>query len=335
MKKYLSVLPIAFIAVMLCFPDICRRGAASGLILCGSVVIPALFPFTLCTLLLMRSPAIKFFYRAFGSYGGCIAVFLLSAIGGYPVGARLVNELYLTGALSRRDARLMLCCCVNAGPAFLVIAVGSGVFGSRAAGYILLCAHLIPSIIMATVIFPSIAPKKVTAKKIPEGGEFATAASDAASAMLSASAFIIFFSAATAYLNAAAEHFPAFKIISMLCEVTSGAAQCKSLYSAAFLTGFAGFSTWMQAFAAAGEVGANALFPLARIFHGALSAFISFALSKAFKINIAVLENGIGFSGAPLVSSAAVSIALAIMLALLILSVSDKNRGGKFLKDLI
>ena len=327
MKKYISLFFSAFFVIMmLFFPTVCRRGAANGLALCSGVVIPSLFPFTVCALILMRS-------GASAACGECVAVFLMSALGGYPVGARLVNELYSSGVLSRKDARGLLCCCVNAGPAFLVIAVGSGVFASRQAGYILLCAHIAAAAVIAAFVFPFLKPCRGKAVTVGNEGVFVKAVSDSAASMLSVSAFVVFFSALNAYLTAAP--VPFFEKLSYLLEVTAGIAGCNNFYAAAFLSGFAGISVWLQVLAASGSVGTDLRFAVARVLHGALSALFSALLLKVSGVNIQTVSNGKVFSFFPVADTVAVSISLGITAVMFILSVSEKNRGRKIIDDLL
>lgn len=324
MKKAVSVIfAAAFILLMLISPDRCRSGALSGLELCGRVVIPSLFPFAVCALMLMRAGAANGFKKIFGAYGECAAVILLSSLGGYPVGAGLVRELYSSGALDRKSARLLLCCSVNAGPAFLVIAVGSGVFGSRTAGYVLLFSHIAANLIIAAAILPFIKPSKAAHVEKSAGDLFVGAAADAAGSMLSVCAFVIFFSAFTAYLSAAAVRFPFLRAVSDLCEVTAGTARCGNFYIAAFLLGFAGFSVWFQVMAAAGEVGLSPLFAPARLAQGILSALLAFLLCKILRLRLPTVGNGISFGVSSTVSGAAAAVSLAVMLLLLILRLSS------------
>lgn len=310
--------------MMLISPDTCRSGAFSGLLLCGRVVIPSLFPFCVCSLMLMRAGAANALKRVFGAYGECAAVILLSMLGGYPAGAGLVKELYAAGALDRRSARLLLCCSVNAGPAFLVIAVGGGVFGSRAVGYILLFSHIAAGLALALPILPFIKPSPVENKKIDSGELFVSSAADSAGSMLSVCAFVVFFSALGGYLSAAAVRFPFLKTVCALCEVTAGTAQSGNLYFAAFLLGFAGFSVWFQVMAAAG-VGLSPLFIPARIAHGGISALLTLLLCKIFGIALPTLGNAAPFTAAETASGPAVAAALAIMLLMLFLRLHSRR----------
>lgn len=336
-RIHTALFSAVFLLLMLFFPAVCRTGAADGLVLCGRVVIPALFPFTVCALLLMRAGAADAFRRIFKRQGARLAVFFLSMLGGYPVGARLVKELYDAGELDRGDARRLLCCCVNAGPAFVVIAVGDGIFASKKAGYLLLAAHLLSACVLAAITFPFLKASPPTKKPAADhSASFVTAVSDAAGSMITVSAFVIFFSALNAYLIYAAQRFPALFSVTELTEVTAGVASCGNLYTAAFLLGFAGLSVWFQAAAVTGDIGLGLpRFALARLAHGGLSALFTRIFTKIFGTALETLGNSRSFSGVPAASTAAVSVSLFILLILLILTLSGKNRGRKIREDLI
>lgn len=99
-KKYTAVIFIlAFIALILADPEVCTSGVAEGIIISGRIIIPSLFPFTACVLFLSGSGALSPFRylspvtkRIFNINGELFAIMLLSCIGGYPIGAKLLNE---------------------------------------------------------------------------------------------------------------------------------------------------------------------------------------------------------------------------------------------------
>lgn len=99
-------------------------GAAEGIDLCIRTVIPALFPFFVLSSALLRS-AVSFHSletAAITLYGlprgtGCLV--LPCFLGGYPVGAKSVHQLYAEGLLRRSEAERLLAFCNNAGPAFV------------------------------------------------------------------------------------------------------------------------------------------------------------------------------------------------------------------------
>ncbi len=333
MKKIPIALCIIYIVLLLYLPSAGREGAITGIIICGNVLIPSLFPFTVCALYLMKSDLLS----SLGGRGRLILVFFLSLLGGYPVGARLVSELYRRGDIENRYAARMLYCCVNAGPAFIVIAVGTGILNSRSLGYILLSAHILASIIIAALIIPFIKVKKTFKNKNQEGlnSPFVSSVGDAAAAMLSICAFVIFFSSLNENLSFLSYKYPFWKDIASLIEVTGGVSRQKSIYKIAFLLGFAGFSVWFQIFVSLKDIELRMLhFIFARIIHGSLSVIITYILVLVIKPQIPTLSAG-SYAAKAVYSTPALSIALLIMTILLIISIFGKTRGRKLREDLI
>lgn len=118
----------------------------SALALCGDVLIPALFPFFVLSSLLIATgvagacarPLRKVMHPLFGLSGTAAAAVLLGAVGGYPVGARTAAELVSRGDCAPEEGRRMALFCNQCGPAFFLGAAGTGVFGSRQAGLLLM-----------------------------------------------------------------------------------------------------------------------------------------------------------------------------------------------------
>ncbi|MCC8076094.1 MAG: sporulation protein [Clostridiales bacterium] len=137
------------LAGLLCWPQAAADAAREGLALCGGVVVPALFPFFVLTSLAVSlgmaqllgaalAPALGPLFRVSRAGVGALA---LGLVGGYPVGAGAVRQLYQEGQCSKSEAERLLAFCNNCGPAFLLGAAGAGVFGSTQAGLLLLAGH--------------------------------------------------------------------------------------------------------------------------------------------------------------------------------------------------
>ena len=136
-------------AVLLTYPEAVSTGISRGLSVCGSVVIPTLFPFMLLGGLLAQSPLCRHPGRVSGWVAGrlfglpacCGPVILLSMVGGYPAGMLAVAQLYRQGQIDREQTGRMSLYCIGAGPGFVINTVGVGLMGSRAAGVMLYTAQ--------------------------------------------------------------------------------------------------------------------------------------------------------------------------------------------------
>lgn len=99
------------------------EGMARGLELCLKTVLPSLFPlFVLSAILIPQLASIPFprkIGRFLGLPHGAEGIFLLGAVGGFPLGAQCITRAVETGQLSRQDGERMLGFCDNCGAAFL------------------------------------------------------------------------------------------------------------------------------------------------------------------------------------------------------------------------
>ena len=142
--------PVFFGAALLFFPDVSATAAREGVTLCLQTVLPSLFPFFVLSSLLVQSDVPRLLSRAmagvmyplFGVSGAGASALILGLLGGYPVGARTVAELYGRGEIAREAAEQLLAFCNNSGPGFFLGVCGTAVFGSARAGMYLYLIHV-------------------------------------------------------------------------------------------------------------------------------------------------------------------------------------------------
>lgn len=344
-KKYTAVIFIlAFIALILADPEVCTSGVAEGIIISGRIIIPSLFPFTACVLFLSGSGALSPFRylspvtkRIFNINGELFAIMLLSCIGGYPIGAKLLNEAVDNKKISPENAGIMLNYCVNAGPAFVIIAVGSGVLGSKPAGTVLFAAHLASSLIIGVLcgffIKPQNGINKQSIIRHNAADCFVYSVSSAASSVLGICGYVIFFSAVNAYLNCYSENFPFLKYAKAFFEVTNAVYSAKSIEVMAFLLGFAGISIWCQVLSVGKSLKINLfVFAAVRAVHGAVSAIITRLLIKIFNITVFV-SSAVRYK--PFYGGGALGFSMLVMVIILIISIFNKKSTGKILDDIV
>ncbi|MCR5552768.1 MAG: nucleoside recognition domain-containing protein, partial [Oscillospiraceae bacterium] len=133
---------LILIGVLILRSKAVQAGVRSGLAICGRVLIPALFPFSVLSGLLLRSggasalgaKADGWMRRRFHLPGQAAAPLLTGLMGGYPLGAQSLAALYKAGGLTKSEAVALSAFCNQPGPAFLVGAVGASVFGEPRLG---------------------------------------------------------------------------------------------------------------------------------------------------------------------------------------------------------
>ncbi len=335
------------ILLIIIFPDISSIGVSDGLLISANVIIPSLFPFMVCVLMLIKSGFIitnRFFNRiifsVFGHNFDMFFVFILSMLGGYPVGAKLVHELYIKKAINKQNANLMLLYCVNAGPAFIISAVGGGVFLSYKIGIILLISHILASVIIALTISKKIKKhncENINAVSIKSFSEnFVTSVADASASILQICSFVIIFSSINAYLEYFLGDLTTIKNIIYFTEVTSAVTKTNNLIFVSFLLGFSGFSIWFQIFSISKKYKINyLLFIIGRVMHGTISSCITYILLKIFKVSLSTFSNKINFVKQNVYSNLSVSVSLLIMLVVLLVFIYSKNCSRKIINDMV
>ena len=255
-----------------------------GLSLCIELILPSLFPFFLLSILLGRLgfPAMlgrilaPFAAKLFHVSGAGFTALLIGLTGGYPMGAAYLSELLQDGQISEREAEHLLGFCNNSGPAFLIGAIGTGLFGSAKLGLLLYGVHIAAAILTGLLMRGrDDAPSDLLPKK--ESGSatlsslFPEAVSQTVTALLNVCGFVVCFTVFTGLLNtngiidrlvtwaSAPLHVPAETLRAMLIgfwELGSGIGSLRglpptpiNLAVASALVGWGGVSVHFQTFA--------------------------------------------------------------------------------------
>ena len=153
MKKASIVLKLTvfgfllFICVFffLLFPLQTAKSVSEGLELCLKTVIPSLFPFMVLSGIFTSSVFCEKLSRILGKATRlifnlspfCSSVILISAVGGYPLGAFTARRLFEQSEISSADFKKLLLFAVLPSPSFAVGAVGSAMLGSKNAGFLI------------------------------------------------------------------------------------------------------------------------------------------------------------------------------------------------------
>lgn len=127
-------------------------GAQEGVSICLRTIIPSLFPFFILSGILVGSlmgtslPLLRPLGWLLGMPKGTESLLISGFLGGYPVGARSVQDAWTAGAVSQQDAERMLMFCNNAGPAFL-FGMAAPMFSGSGAGWVLWGIHIASALI--------------------------------------------------------------------------------------------------------------------------------------------------------------------------------------------
>ena len=335
-----AIITLAFLFCLVVFPNVATSSAAKGLGLCSTVIIPSLFPFMACCLILFETKFLEKLTEKIEpitnkvfSLSSCeFSVFLLSLIGGYPVGAKLVERLYSQGVLAKVKAETMLLYCVNSGPSFVVIAVGAKMLQNQNLGYILLCSNTIASIILA--ICSSLFLKRTKLRLKGRKTTFSFSESiikstfEASGLVLNICALVILFSCLYGIIDFVFIKSPIKDILLSLLEITTAIAYShKNIYIVSFLLGFAGFCVHFQVLSVSKSINISFLkFLIFRFMHGILSAFITFLLLKIFKVTVPTISFNSSVNLVPTKYTTLFSVALILLSFLFILTTKKSSK---------
>lgn len=185
-----------------------RTAAAAALRLCGSSVIPAMFPFLVVSSLLVALGFGEWLSPRFAGLMGplfCLpgfssAALVLGLVGGYPIGARTATSLYTQHMLTKEEAERLLTFCNNSNPVFLISVLGSGVFGSSIIGVWLWLIHILSALLTGLLFRGSgrRSSRQPPANRIPcraisLSSAFVSAIRDSVNGMLSVCGFVVLF----------------------------------------------------------------------------------------------------------------------------------------------
>ena len=153
-KNFITLLFASFMLFLLIYSYDNLVAARNGLKLFANNVIPSLFPFFVAVELLSHTSIIYYLSRLFHKFMKPffnvpdVAVFplIMGAISGYPIGAKVVTNLYEKKLISKKDAERVLAFTNNSGPLFILGTVGTAFFGNYKIGLILLITHILAAL---------------------------------------------------------------------------------------------------------------------------------------------------------------------------------------------
>lgn len=158
-KEFLLAFILCAFAIFLCFFNGTSLAVTNGLKLWVATLVPSLFPFLVVTAFLSENSALKRSFmkftpitkRAFGTSGLTAYAFFMSALSGYPVGAKIISDLKLSGLISDSEAKKASVFCSTSSPAFTINCVGKIMFNSTLFGVILYFINIFCALVSGVV----------------------------------------------------------------------------------------------------------------------------------------------------------------------------------------
>lgn len=159
-KQNLVILVVfGLIALLISKSDVYIKTTYQGIVLWATAVLPSLLPFLFLTSLLTKSPKIinlsqklngfgRFLY---GAQGIGVYIRIASILSGYPVGAKIICDLYKDGVISEKQAEKYSTFSSTSGPLFIIGTIGVNIFSNLHYGIIILVSHLLSSLLVGVI----------------------------------------------------------------------------------------------------------------------------------------------------------------------------------------
>ena len=269
------------------------------LIMCYKIIIPSLFPFFVCSGMLIYSG----FAGVIAKYTQGImrpvfniappgaAAFVLGIISGFPLGAVCTKDLYKSGNLSKIEAERLLAFCNNSGPLFIIGSIGTAIYLKPLYGVILYIIHIVSSV-MVGIIFKGYGknkhnspPTRVNTNEMNIPQAIAMSIDSAGKNILTVCFSILFFSAVAQTMLGLLPLSPVLDaIVSGLCEFSTGTLKISMLTEdiaiklilTSLVVGFSGLSVHLQVMSVTADSGLSLKpYILGKMLHGSISAAIT------------------------------------------------------------
>ena len=348
MKKLYLILTLVLTALLILKGADAILYVKDALYLCTEMIIPPLFPFFVCSGILIYSGFCQSISKIFApvmkplfnvNANGSIA-FILGIISGYPLGAVTACQLYEAGYVSKSETERLLAFCNNSGPLFILGSVGIGLYAGLDVGIILYVSHILGAVLVG-ICMRSYSKDKHTAPDYKLSVDeksmseiFSASLTNAANSMLNICAAVVFFSTASRLLiDALPFEMPPF--VYGLFEFSSGNkyiaesgyAPIQKLIMASVITGFAGLSVHMQVLSKTASKGLSMKpYIIGKIMHGLFSGAVTAILWDLKNKNFRFKFDFNLSAGFAMASADAVICAAAIAAILIIYKMCNKKK---------
>ena len=212
-NKFALMAALCAMFVLIFASDQVISASRYALSVCAELILPSLFPFFVLSILLSRLGLPYYLNRFLGKpasrlfrvSGAGISALFIGISGGYPLGAAYIAQNYEEKIIGRAEAERLLAFCNNSGPAFIIGAVGIGVFNSSKVGIMLYLIHILSALLCGlalrgktpcTSAHPIQPPAISFAKALPE------AVKQAVISVLNVCGFVVCFTVFTGLLDA-------------------------------------------------------------------------------------------------------------------------------------
>lgn len=310
---YIPAITLFFIwgFMLVYYPKIAAEGVSQGIELCLDVAIPSLFPFLLFSSVLSESGILnglikhceKITRPLFALPGSSAPIILLSALGGYPVGAFLIKKAFEKGEITASQGKRMLMFCVNPGPGFAISTVGSMMLGSKKAGLIIYASTVASSLLIGILsrftalkedCFKTVGVKQ--SKQSDVHNIISESVTSSTNAIVNICIWIVIFSCLNRLVECLEINQSFFIFFKSFSEVTNGVLTAIESYPLPLISGviaFGGICVHLQLLPCLVSLRLRYKYFLTlRIVAASLSTVISYFLYSAFPVSLSTVSLG-------------------------------------------
>lgn len=160
-KEYsISFIVIGLFLLLILFSNQCLYAAQDGINLFINSVLPSIFPFLVIVNILINLDILKkiskllnpITKKVFNLPGISSLPIIVGLLSGYPIGAKISNDLYEKKLISKSTAEKLLGFTSNSGPLFILSYVGISLYHDTKTGILLLLTHIVSAIIVGIIL---------------------------------------------------------------------------------------------------------------------------------------------------------------------------------------
>lgn len=285
-----SLICICLALLMIFFGAAIKESIYNGLLFSLTTIIPTLFPFfilsELWTAVFYVDPdgwICRAFERIFRVNGCAITAFISGFICGFPIGVKVLSELYNAGRITKAEFEYLSGFVNNPSCAFVISGVGAGIYKDTKIGVLLYLTILLSSVITGVFFRPQSKSTYKTAENPRQSFDFVQSIKNAGKTSINVISCIIFFSGLIGFISAIVKNEPFVNAVSLTLEVSNAVeiisnakylTKSSRLILTAFALGFSGFSVHMQAFGFMPKEISKIKYLLMKTFQGVLSSLL-------------------------------------------------------------
>lgn len=339
---FASVFCVLCAFLLLKFPSLSSEGIRIGLEICAQTMIPSLFPFLVVSSFAVSGGVLdflgektdRFFKKILKLSGRAGSVVFFGLWGGFPVGCSMASALLGQNKITENEAKRIVISSVNAGPAFVIGAVGTMMLSSFKAGLIIYTSLSVSSLLISYfskfILSDNFKETKTDLQTASLSEAFVTSVYSASKSMFSICAYLVIFSCFLNILSAKIANESMSSFLKALCEVSLGCSEMSALKNPAVLSaviGWSGLCVHCQVLPYVIKIGLKLkYFFCARLLHSMLSAFLCSGLLKLFPCEISVFSTGTPQMAQTFAVSAPAAAGLLLMCAIFILDLDTHRK---------